>query len=128
MKTTRTYDPGEPGEIRHLGALQFAVQSFRDEESFYAVDLQSGTCSCPHSQYRDPVDGCKHYKQAKAYHLDMVREKARKMTAAQLRACLRKYRYSDEVKDAIQQVLFEKLYGLINAVSEQVKSREYCRI
>ena len=127
-KPRKTYDPGTPGEIRHMGDLQFAVQSFRDEESWYAVDLRNGTCTCPHGTLRDPKDGCKHYRQAKAEHLNMVREKARTMTAAQLRACLSRYSYRPEVEDAIKEVIFEKLYALVDAVQQQVKSREHCRI
>lgn len=56
MKTN--YDPGTKGEIENLGDGWCRVQSFRDREKSYSVDLNDRSCSCPHNQKRGAL--CKH--------------------------------------------------------------------
>lgn len=137
MKTRkRSYDPGTPGEVRHMGGSQFAVQSFRDPEDWYVVDLTAGTCTCPHFEKRvapaldagQEMDRCKHHQLAQAEQLRMVREKALTMTPAQLRATLRKFTYTPEMVGSIREVLQEKLMDLVETAKAEVQSRGYCRV
>jgi hypothetical protein len=136
MKTRKSYDPGRPGETRHLGGRQFAVQSFRNPEDWYVVDLDHGTCSCPHFEKRvgpaldagEEIDRCKHFRLAQAAQLRVIREKAQSMSPARIREALRRYSYRPEVEGTIREVLQEKLLDLIADTSAQVRVRDYCRV
>lgn len=135
-ESQKRYGRGTPGDVRHLAGGQFAVQSFRSPNEWYVVDLTAGTCSCSHfEKWVGPaldagkeVDRCKHYELAKAEQLHMVRKKAQTLTAAQLRATLRKFSYAPDVEGTIREVLQEKLLELVQSARDQVRNRYYCRV
>jgi hypothetical protein len=47
------------GKARDAPGLYVVISEWSDG---YLVDLETGSCECPHAHYRDPEGGCKHVR------------------------------------------------------------------
>jgi len=71
----------------------YSIDSFNDETVSYRVDLNSGTCSCPH--YTKRLAGtsgqCKHQKAAAAHRFQQIEETAKSLSTERLEELKDKY-------------------------------------
>lgn len=108
------YNPGAPGRIQPEGNGRFMIESFRDSDHFYSVDLnegETGSCSCPDHIFRHRE--CKHLRIARYEVFKSVKEKARSLAHSALEALLQKYQGSNrpEIEEAIRYSLWEREAG-----------------
>src|SRR5205807_65768 len=97
----------------------YAVQSWTDRDTFYFVNLEAASCTCPHFLHRirpaqangeHPAE-CKHMIQARRKAVRVTARLARQLSVEALRAALAVRSRRPEVQMAIQMVLLEKLHG-----------------
>lgn len=134
----KPYDPGQPGEVTRIGRNHYRVESFREAGHFYSVDLGPtvASCTCEHYQCRiapqleqgEGAQECKHATAARGESRRLMSERARSLPAAELRRHWNRADLSPEVKDLIDEVLFDRLHMLIADVERQVRSRSYLRV
>lgn len=104
----QTYNPGTKGYIKSEGKGCYTVQSFRNNEEDYRVNLNAGTCSCPDHQFRQRE--CKHIKAAKQEAYNNTVQIAQTQTLENLQTALfvNAGTYREEVKEAISFVIYHK--------------------
>jgi hypothetical protein len=110
MKTqTRKYDPGSKGEIIPQGNGVYFVQSFRNREEGYTVDLNENSCSCPHTEKRNAAD-CKHRRAARQRAYEETRQKAERQSLDTLRSLLLFNADSprEEIKEALDYAIYHR--------------------
>jgi predicted nucleic acid-binding Zn finger protein len=90
----RTYDPGTATQPVRIGPGLYSIDSFRGEATSYRVDLNAGTCSCPH--YAKRIAGtngeCKHIVAARTERSNRVWNLAADVPTAELDGLLTKYK------------------------------------
>jgi predicted nucleic acid-binding Zn finger protein len=87
------YNPGKPTVAVKDGDT-LLMRSFRGEKAAYRVDVQSGTCSCPHFENRLVGTGqkCKHLVAAEQQQTFAAYvEKAKQVPDSDLPRLLKKY-------------------------------------
>src|SRR5690349_17368658 len=75
----RGYDPGLPGRVIPEGHGRYLVESFKNSDHWYSVDLNERTCTCPNFIYRRPEAGCKHLHLAAFESYKAARTKAERL-------------------------------------------------
>jgi hypothetical protein len=108
--TRKSYDPGQPGQIKPQGNAIYLVESFRNSGDFYAVDLAENTCSCPHSVNRNAAD-CKHRRAARLQAFKDAKAKAQSLDLDTLKNVLLFKDHRPEVTEAIEYVIWERERG-----------------
>jgi hypothetical protein len=92
------------------GNGRYIVQSFKNREESYSVDLNENTCSCPHSIRRN-ADDCKHRQVARQRAYEEARRKAAKVALDDLRNLLL-FNYEDsnrpEICEALDYAIWER--------------------
>jgi hypothetical protein len=106
-----SYDAGTPTRPVKIAPGIYSVDSFRSEEASYRVDLNAGSCTCPHWTGRLAGSGqdCKHLKAARAERFTAITEKAKALPTERLEELKDKYFGQDKaVWLAIDGELFDR--------------------
>jgi hypothetical protein len=87
------YDKGTPTRPVKLAAGIYSVDSFRNETESYRVDLNVGSCSCPHWTGRLAGSGqdCKHLRACRAERFAAISETASTLPTERLEELKDKY-------------------------------------
>lgn len=122
--TTRKYDTGQPTGISCLSYREgrFLVKPFRhadgkQAEGEYLVDLQEGSCTCPHHEHRiaparergEEIASCKHYDLAREESFQIALHISRQLSPANLRKQLLRTDLRDEITEALLQASWEQM-------------------
>jgi hypothetical protein len=99
----KQYNPGTPLFAVKNPDGTFTVPSWRNDTDSYTVNLEAGTCDCPH--YRERLAGtgqdCKHLKQVRAERWERLIAKANTLPAEQLPVLLAKHEENGNLEIAL---------------------------
>ena len=115
-RTRSRYTPGTPGEVLPFGLNHFSVQSFRNREEAYSVDLAERTCSCKGYLYSNreegaPVKECKHLRHTSRVAAVKAAERVEGFTLGKILRHLGRPDLCPEYRDALESELLTRETG-----------------